>query len=26
MMGLEKKEYFEIEEEAREVPEVDFDS
>ncbi len=26
MMGLEKKDYFEIEEEAREVPEVDFDS
>lgn len=25
MMGLEKKEYFEIEEEAREVPEVDFE-
>ena len=26
MMGLEKKEYFEIEEEAREVPEVDFEN
>ena len=26
MMGYEKKEYFEIEEAAREVPEVDFES
>lgn len=26
MMGLEKKEYFEIQEKAREVPEVDFEN
>ena len=26
MMGLEKKEYFEIEEQARQVPEVDFEN